>query len=155
MTLTFFLVSNTAKLKPDWTVGSGFSSISPSNLDQISKSGTVLKSWERVDFKTVPDFGIWPRFDGEIEEKPDPTVQFGLDFAVCTHCPEIKREFLKRGRFVYTPHGFLPISLLPLGQNWNIMTVLESAWLQLSKTVLIFQFWTSRSWDVEARTLQW
>ena len=34
----------TAKLKPIWTVGSGFSSISPSNLDQISKSGTVLKS---------------------------------------------------------------------------------------------------------------
>ena len=34
-------------------------------VGQISKSGTVLKSWECADFKTVPDFGIWPRFDGE------------------------------------------------------------------------------------------
>ena len=35
---------DTAKLKPDWTIGSGFSLISPSNLGQIPKSGTVLKS---------------------------------------------------------------------------------------------------------------
>ena len=62
------------------SVGSGFSSISPSNLGQISKSGTVLKSWECVDFKTAPDFEIWPRFDGEIEEKPDPTEW--IDFEV-------------------------------------------------------------------------
>ena len=48
----------TAKLKPDWTVGSGFSSISPSNLGQIPKSGTVLKSTRSQLFKTVPDFEI-------------------------------------------------------------------------------------------------
>ena len=72
----------TVKSKSIHSVGSGFSSVSPSNLGQISKSGTVLKSWERVDFKTVPDFGIWPRFDGEIEEKPDPIVQSGFNFAV-------------------------------------------------------------------------
>ena len=36
---------------------------------QISKSGTVLESWECEDFKTVPDFEIWARFDWEIEEK--------------------------------------------------------------------------------------
>ena len=35
---------HTAKSKPNWTVGSGFSSISPSNLGQIPKSGTGLKS---------------------------------------------------------------------------------------------------------------
>ena len=38
-------------------------------VGQMSKSGTVLESWERADFKTVPDFEIWARFDGEIEEK--------------------------------------------------------------------------------------
>ena len=65
-----------------YSVEIGFSSISPSNLGQISKSGTVLKSWERVDFKTVPDFEIWPRFDGEIEEKPDPTEWIDSDFTV-------------------------------------------------------------------------
>ena len=27
-----------------------------------------MESWERADFKTVPDFGIRPRFDGENEE---------------------------------------------------------------------------------------
>ena len=37
-------------------------------VGQISKSGTVLESWEPADFKTVPDFGIWPRFDGENKE---------------------------------------------------------------------------------------
>ena len=59
-----------------------FSSISPSNLGQISKSGTVLKSWELADFKTVPDFDIWPRFDGEIEENPDPTEWIDFYFTV-------------------------------------------------------------------------
>ena len=72
----------TVKSKSIHSVESGFSSISPSNLGQISKSGTVLKSWERVDFKTVPDFEIWPRFDGEIEEKPDPTEWIDSDFTV-------------------------------------------------------------------------
>ena len=72
----------TVKSESIHSVGFGFSSISPSNLGQISKSGTVLKSWECVDFKTVPDFGIWPRFDREIEEKPDPTLQIGFNFAV-------------------------------------------------------------------------
>ena len=52
------LLNHTAKLKPDWTVGSGFSSISPSNLGQISKSGTVLKSTRSQLFKTVPDIEI-------------------------------------------------------------------------------------------------
>ena len=52
----------------------------PSNLGQISKSGTVLKSWEHVDFKT--DFEIWPRFDGEIKEKPNPTEWIDFDFTV-------------------------------------------------------------------------
>ena len=35
----------------------------------MSKLGTVLESWECVDFKNVPDFEIWARFDGIIEEK--------------------------------------------------------------------------------------
>ena len=48
----------TAKLKPIWTVGSGFSSISPSNLGQIPKSRTVLKSARSQLSKTVPDFEI-------------------------------------------------------------------------------------------------
>ena len=38
-------------------------------VGQISKSGTVLESWEHADFKTVPDFEIWARFDGDIEVK--------------------------------------------------------------------------------------
>ena len=71
-------MNNTAKLKPDWTAGSGFSSISPSNLDQISKSGTVLKSTHSQLYKTVPDFEIGPQFDGEIKEKPDPTEWTGF-----------------------------------------------------------------------------
>ena len=37
-----------------------FPSISPSNLGQISKSGTVLKSAHSQLSKTVPDFEIWP-----------------------------------------------------------------------------------------------
>ena len=37
-----------------------FSSISPSNLAQMSKSGTVLKSACSQLSKTVPDFEIWP-----------------------------------------------------------------------------------------------
>ena len=37
-------------------------------VGQMSKSGTVLESWECADFKTVPDFETW-RFDREIEEK--------------------------------------------------------------------------------------
>ena len=76
------LDSYTVKSKSIHSVGFGFSLISPSNLGQISKSGTVLKSWERVDFKTVPDFEIWPRFDGEIEEKPNPTEWIDSDFTV-------------------------------------------------------------------------
>ena len=66
--LVFFIslyCFNTAKLKPDWTVGSGFSSISPSNLGQIPKSGTVLKSAHSQLFKTVPDFEIWPTISWE------------------------------------------------------------------------------------------
>ena len=46
-----------------------FSQFSQLIVFQISKSGTVLESWERADFKTVPDFEIWARFDGEIKEK--------------------------------------------------------------------------------------
>ena len=38
-----------------------------------------------------------------------------------------KAWVFEKGTFCLYPHGFLPISLLPLGQNWNIMTVLESA----------------------------
>ena len=44
----------------------------------MSKLGTVLESWECADFKNVPDFEIWPRFDWENEEKPNPTE--GIDF---------------------------------------------------------------------------
>ena len=44
------------------------SSISPSKLGQIPKSRTVLKSARSQLSKTVPDFGILPRFDGENEE---------------------------------------------------------------------------------------
>ena len=135
-----YLVKYTARSKPDWTVGSGFSSISPSNLDQISKSGTVLKSWERVDFKTVPDFGIWPRFDGEIEEKPDPTVQSGFNFAVCclstTPCPRKKSSV-----FI---SSFSPSNL---GQIPKSRTVLKSAHSQLSKTVPDFEIWPTISWE--------
>ena len=46
-----------------------FCSITPTNNGQLSKAGTVSESWECVDFKTVPDFEIWPRFDGDIEGK--------------------------------------------------------------------------------------
>ena len=46
------------KSKSIHSVGFGFSSISPSNLGQISKSGTVLKSTSSQLFKTVPDFEI-------------------------------------------------------------------------------------------------
>ena len=72
----------TVKSKSIHSVGSGFSSIYPSNLGQIPTSGTVLKSTCSQLFKTVPDFEIWSRFDGEIEEKPAPTVQIGFNFAV-------------------------------------------------------------------------
>ena len=67
------LDSYTVKSKSIHSVGFGFSLISPSNLGQISKSGTVLKSTRSQLFKTVPDFEIWPRFDGDIEENPDST----------------------------------------------------------------------------------
>ena len=45
-----------------------FYPISLKNLGQMSKPETVLESWECVDFKTVPDFAAWQRFDGEIVE---------------------------------------------------------------------------------------
>ena len=73
----------TVKSESIHSVGSGFSSISPSNLGQISKSGTVLKSTRSQLFKTVPDFEIWPRFDGDIEENPDSTEWIDSDFTVC------------------------------------------------------------------------
>ena len=44
---------------------------------QILKSGTVLESWKRAVLKTVPDFEIWPRFDGEIEEKRNGQYFYG------------------------------------------------------------------------------
>ena len=53
---------------------------------------------------------------------------------------------------VYWSWVVAPIFQLPLGQNSNVRTVLESAWLQLFKTVLTFKFWPSGSWDIEART---
>ena len=31
----------------------------------LTKSGTVLESWEHTDFRNVPDFDIWPRDPGE------------------------------------------------------------------------------------------
>ena len=36
-------------------------------LGQFQHSGTVLKSSGRADFKTVPGFGIWARFIGDIK----------------------------------------------------------------------------------------
>ena len=46
-------------------------------VGQMSKSGTVLESWECADFKTVPDFEIWARFDGEMEENRKGQFFFG------------------------------------------------------------------------------
>ena len=40
--------------------------ISPTNLGQFSKSGTVLETSEHADYKTVPDFEKCPRFVGDI-----------------------------------------------------------------------------------------
>ena len=119
---------HTAKLKPIWTVGSGFSSISPSNLDQISKSGTVLKSWERVDFKTVPDFGIWPRFDGEIEEKPDPTVQFGLDFAVHLQHGRVWLHLQHRPKIMTNPKpSFMEVlGIIPKSCFWKSLDLSQT-----------------------------
>ena len=45
-----------------------FCSITPTNLGQLSKSGTVLESSGRADSKTIPGFDNWPRFVGVIEQ---------------------------------------------------------------------------------------
>ena len=57
-------------------------------LDQNWKSGTVLESWERADFKTDPDIGIWPIFEEIIEEIPN--RPFFLGHGVHS---EIQRKF--------------------------------------------------------------
>ena len=44
------------------------------------------------------------------------------------------------------------ISKLPIGQNANVRTVLNSWSHADSKTVLTFEFWPSGSWDIGART---
>ena len=41
-----------------------------------------MKSTRSQLFKTIPDIEIWPRFDGEIEENPDPTEWIDLNFTV-------------------------------------------------------------------------
>ena len=58
ITIVQILFGYTVKSESIHSVGFGFSSISPSNLGQISKSGTVLKSTRSQLFKTVPDFEI-------------------------------------------------------------------------------------------------
>ena len=45
-----------------------FSSITPTNLGELSKPGTVLKLPRQVDSQTVPGFYNWPRFVGVIEQ---------------------------------------------------------------------------------------
>ena len=45
------------------------SKFSPSNLGQIPKSGTVLKSARSQLSKTVPDFEIWPTISWENWDK--------------------------------------------------------------------------------------
>ena len=49
-----------------------------------SRDAIASKNWDRVNFKTIPDFEIWPRCDGEIEEKPNQTEWIAFDFTVHT-----------------------------------------------------------------------
>ena len=49
---------------------------------------------------------------------------------------------------------FLAISSSNLHQIQKVRSVLKSARCQLFKTVLTFDFWPSRSWDIGARTYQ-
>ena len=49
---------------------------------------------------------------------------------------------------------FLAISSSNLHEIQKVRSVLKSACSQLFKTVLTFEFWPSRSWDIGARTHQ-
>ena len=107
-------------------------------VGQISKSGTVLKSWECADFKTVPDFGIWPRFDGENLEIN--TDDFFLGHGVCSGLPDLNIHRVQKN----WPFCFSSISRSNLGQISKSGTVLKSAHSQLSKTVPDFEIYKLR-----------
>ena len=46
-----------------------FCSITPTNVGQLSKPGTVLESARPEDSKTVPESLIWPRFGWDNQGK--------------------------------------------------------------------------------------